>query len=113
MSYFVMLKIFVIHLILVIIVGGSIYYDTIYHSGSDESLLLWAVFLAIDFPMSIIVMITSGPSVVGVPRFLLSYFHGSLIFRDVIWPGLVFQVVGVCNWILLIYLYKTFWVHRV
>ena len=89
-------KVFIRHLIPVVLVACLIAL-----SGSGEAELAWALFLLLDFPLSIIVMITSGPMVVGVPVVFQDY---GWFFCSVIWPATVFQVIGTINWIALLYL---------
>ena len=109
MTYSIVSKIFLIHFFLVVIVCGSMIHANKYNpETAGEASLMWATFLLLDFPMSIIVMLTSGPGVVGIPKLLASYSR-DWFFTDVIWPGLVFQIVGVINWILLIYLFKAYY----
>ncbi|MDR0336405.1 MAG: hypothetical protein LBI18_04875 [Planctomycetaceae bacterium] len=74
-----------------------------------EAPLLWAIFLLIDFPILILVMITtSGQTVVSISiPFYCGVSEKNWQFNDVIWSGLVFQFIGTINWLLLkmFYLY--------
>jgi len=92
--------IFVVHLVFVVLIGclvlEKVFYETPYYTG--EASLGWMVFLVIDFPASVIVMITSGPGVVGLPWFIGERNH---VVGDVIWPGIVFQIIGTVNWFLI------------
>jgi len=110
MSLLIAAIIFFIHILLVIVVSGIVIYSEKYFSPSSEGRLLWAMFLLLDFPMSIIVMVTSGPGVVGEPECLEPYFRRSWFLCDVIWPGMIFQVIGSLNWIFLVYLYRMYFV---
>ena len=101
------LKIFIIHLIVVLL---TVVFVTCiaFSSGpngniNDEACLVWAAFLLFDFPCSIIVMVTSGPGVVGVPEFVRG---GGFFVSEILWPGMVFQVVGTINWVLIMMLYR-------
>jgi hypothetical protein len=99
----IVLKIFVAHLVLVIAACGFIIYTKFVCSPPDESFLTWGIFLLIDFPMSVFVLLTSAPAVVSYPEWLKLYFRG-WVFQELIWPGLVFQIVGTINWIALFYI---------
>ena len=68
-------------------------------------------FLVSDFPASIILVVSgiyfgAVYGVVGVPEFLDDYFGGHWLLVDVIWPALVFQIIGTINWTMLIYLLR-------
>ncbi len=107
LSYKTVAKIFLAHLFLVTVTCLWIIYSKFSLPESDESFFIWATFLVIDFPVSIVVMLTSGPNVVSVPQWIRAYFQG-WIFVDLIWPAIVFLVIGTMNWVALIYLYKLF-----
>lgn len=108
LSYMTVTNVFLVHLFLVIIVcfyivGSEFYFP----QQSDEVFLVWAIFLVVDFPTSIIVLLTSGPTVVSIPKWISIYYHGKF-FSELVWPAVIFQIVGTINWITLIYLYKLF-----
>jgi hypothetical protein len=89
--------------------------ENVRNDHASETWLLWAIFLVLDFPASIIVLVTSGPCVVGIPVWLDELWHNPpgthhLLLHDVLWPGLVFQFVGTVNWTILLWLY--FWLYK-
>ena len=100
--------IFVVHFALVTLTCWDIHYYILhekpYYTG--EASLIWILFLVIDFPSSIIVFITSGPGVVGLPWFIDAKNH---VMSDVVWPGLVFQIVGTMNWFLIYFAVRRLW----
>ncbi len=101
----VVLIIALIHLVLVLLISWSVT-DSHYHCNPDESFVLWAFFLFLDFPCSIVIMVTSGPCVVSIPNWLFRY---GWFVTEVIWPALVCQVVGMVNWTIIIMLLKKIW----
>jgi hypothetical protein len=92
--------VFILHLIGVILIGVCIVLCQT-GSGPFEAPFLWAIFLLIDFPCSIIVFVTGGVSVVGIPE----YYIGNWFVCDVLWPSVVFQFVGTINWFLILGVY--------
>lgn len=102
MLFSIFIKTFIVHIVLVIIASGLVIYTKTFYAPPDESFFVWAVFLLIDFPSSIVIMLTSGPTVVSLPEYLGSDFR-HWIFEDVVWPGLCFLVIGTFNWTFLLY----------
>ena len=96
--------VFAVHSILVLSMCGLTFL-TLQGNLSDrgEASLGWMIFLAVDFPASILVMITSGASIVSVPE---CFMKNGIVFRDVIWPGIVFQVLGTINWFVIVCFWK-------
>lgn len=103
--------VFSIHLVLVGLICWSIIQTKTYYAPPDESDFTWIILLILDFPLSLIVLFTSGPAVVSMPEFLnpvsrffnFSGIFPSSAFRDIIWPAIVFQIVGTANWMLIFF----------
>jgi hypothetical protein len=90
-------------------------YCKLFYPPPYEAPLLWAAFLLIDFPASIIVIMVGlkygslyGPF--GVPQFLCDYYNEHWLIISVIWPAIVFQLVGTVNWTICLWLY--FWLNK-
>ena len=95
--------IFSVHLFLVVGMCTSVYCSKIYGSEPYEAPLDWMLFVIIDFPMSSFVLITAGHDVVSVPA-AFGVDETDWFFRDVLWPGIIFQIIGTINWVILFYL---------
>ena len=92
----------VTHTLLILAVGGCVIFES-YRPHAEGADLAWAIFLVLDFPLSIPIFMTSGPTVVSCPKFLTppSFLPG-WFFYDVIFPGFVFLIIGILNWMLLL-----------
>jgi hypothetical protein len=93
------------HLALVILISVFIVYCKIFQPGPYEAPLIWGLLTFIDFPLSLVLVFTAGYCSVGVPFF----FHISeqnWVFFDILWPSVVFQLVGTTNWILVVVFLK-------
>ena len=103
----VVLRVFLFHLFIVLLMCMFLVFDKHFTPPPYESPLLWAAFMLIDFPASIVVFITSGRyGVVGIPQFFCDYFDSHWLIIHVIWPAAVFQLVGTVNWTVLIWILR-------
>lgn len=82
--------VFIVHLIPVLFIATSVS-----HYGEAEA---WWLFMGIDFPCSLLVYIACA---------ICDMSSQNVFWRLIVYPAVFFQIIGVLNWMLIIYGVRT------